>query len=41
MAKKDEVALDAIKYLTNNLTKEFIMVKLYPKSVIKNYKQFY
>lgn len=41
VAKKDEVALDAIKYLTNNLTKEFIMVKLYPKSVIKNYKQFY
>ena len=36
MVKRDEVALDAIKYLTNNLTKEFIMVKLYPKSVIKN-----
>ena len=36
MVKRDEVALDAIKYLTTILTKELIIVKLYPKSVLKN-----
>lgn len=36
MVKRDEVALDAIKYLTTILTKELTIVKLYPKSVLKN-----
>lgn len=30
MVKRDEVALDAIKYLTTLLTKGLIVVKLHP-----------
>ena len=41
MVKRDEVALDAISFLPTIFTKELIIVKLKPESIIKNYKSFF